>query len=223
MKNEHLAKTLKKCEFCGEIFDRPFRSGSNFKISWGNYYERRFCSLKCKGAWSSLNLVKENNPNYRGGKSKCIDCGKELSQRYSFRNTNRCKECWNKHISIPENHPNWKGGIKNKCIDCGKEIYHGQKRCFECYHKTHTGKNSPVYKEKPTNYAHLHIVVKREKGEPTKCEHCGKPTFKRSNGSCGIELANKTGKYLRDVSDWIYLCHRCHRIYDIKNNLFNLF
>ena len=37
-------------------------------------------------------VVKENNPNWKGGKPKCLDCRKQLQ----VHRHKRCKECWKK-------------------------------------------------------------------------------------------------------------------------------
>lgn len=53
------------------------------------------------------------NPNWKGGKLKCIDCEKELSYDWHPKKETqglRCKSCEVK-IRGGENHPNWKGGI----------------------------------------------------------------------------------------------------------------
>lgn len=64
--------------------------------------------------------TREKNPNWKGGKPKCIDCGKQLSKC----GAKRCHKCANKIItSLPESRKlsserwrgkkniNWKGGI----------------------------------------------------------------------------------------------------------------
>lgn len=55
-------------------------------------------------------------------------------------------------------------------------------------------------------YRNLHKWVIGALGRPTKCEHCGK------DGLTGrkIHWANKSGKYIKDKSDWARLCVRCH-------------
>lgn len=83
---------------------------------------------KGKKMWLSPEL----HPSWKGGKAKCIDCGKELTQRKykqcaNCYNTNKKTEtleklstshigqmAWNKgkpSLQAKENHPNWKGGI----------------------------------------------------------------------------------------------------------------
>lgn len=56
-----------------------------------------FCSQVCQYKWQSDNWIKENHPNWKGGKPKCLDCNKQLG---SYR-AKRCKNCqmknrWNK-------------------------------------------------------------------------------------------------------------------------------
>jgi len=66
---------------------------------------------KRRSELAKLNLG-QKNPNWRGGKLKCIDCGKELSCDYHPKNNKRlrCQECYHQFFR-GKNHPNWKGGI----------------------------------------------------------------------------------------------------------------
>lgn len=102
-----------------------------------------------------------------------------------------------------------------KCIDCNISIWSGQKRCQKCFGIFRVGKNAPAYKEKLTNYKHLHVVISNLLGKPEICEHCKKSGLKGR----AIQWANKTGKYLREPTDWLRLCSSCHRVYDLKNGL----
>lgn len=56
-------------------------------------------------------------------------------------------------------------------------------------------------------YKYLHRWVSKTLGRPSQCEHC-------KNVSGKFEWANKSGSYLKDVSDWLRLCRSCHRKYD---------
>jgi hypothetical protein len=53
-------------------------------------------------------------------------------------------------------------------------------------------------------YRNLHWWVKRRLGRPNKCDECGNEKAKR------YDWANKSGKYLKDISDWVRLCTKCH-------------
>lgn len=176
------------------------------KICHKNLSKRQkfFCSNKCRGIDLTKTFIKEKNPNFRGGKTKCIDCNKELSVRYT--KEKRCKECWLKFLKkSPENHPHWKGGTH--CVDCQKSIYYGQKRCQICWFKHNRGRNNSKWKEKLT-YKYLHKVIRQQFGNPFKCEFCG--------NTGRLHWANKTGQYLRERHDWLSLCVKCHRNYDLK-------
>ncbi|HUS02942.1 MAG TPA: NUMOD3 domain-containing DNA-binding protein [Chitinophagaceae bacterium] len=58
----------------------------------------------------------------------------------------------------------------------------------------------------------IHSFIERIVGRPKECTQCGE-TQKR------IHLANVDHKYSRDPKDYIPLCPKCHRLYDIKNGL----
>jgi hypothetical protein len=60
-------------------------------------------------------------------------------------------------------------------------------------------------------YHGLHIWVKKHLGRPIKCSNCGK-TFKFNMKQ--IHWANKSGRYKRDLSDWVRLCAKCHKKFD---------
>lgn len=74
------------------------------------------------------------------------------------------------------------------------------------------GEKNVNWKGDKVGYNALHSRIRRRKGKSNLCEKCGK-TNKR------IHLANKSGKYLTDVSDWFYLCPKCHRIFDFANGM----
>ena len=71
-----------------------------------------------------------------------------------------------------------------------------------------TGENSPTWKGDKVGYGALHDWVASVLGRPSKCEDCGTESAKR------FDWANKSGRYLRDVSDWERLCRRCHMAKD---------
>jgi hypothetical protein len=69
-----------------------------------------------------------DNPNYKGGKPKCIDCGKLLSS-YAYK---RCPECFHKYAT-GENSCHYKGGItpENRKIRASSEYKLWHKICLE--------------------------------------------------------------------------------------------
>jgi hypothetical protein len=64
------------------------------------------------------------------------------------------------------------------------------------------GNKNPQWKGKNVGYAALHLYMKRKIVKPKKCNFCGK--------NDPYDLANISGNYLRDISDWLYLCRSCH-------------
>lgn len=75
-------------------------------------------------------------------------------------------------------------------------------------HFTAMGKDHPLWKGDKVSYSGLHYWLIRRLGSPKVCDRCGTLTAKK------YEWANKSGKYKRDVTDWVRLCTRCHRIFD---------
>lgn len=73
-----------------------------------------------------------------------------------------------------------------------------------------TGEKNPGWKGKGVSRRVLHKWVQRKLGTPDKCEFCGKSGL----GVHQIEWANKSGKYKRDLTDWMRLCVTCHRRFD---------
>lgn len=73
-----------------------------------------------------------------------------------------------------------------------------------------TGENHPLWRGNEVSYANLHRWVYRHKGSPQKCEHC------KTIEKIKYHWANLSGKYKRNLDDWIRLCVSCHKKYDIK-------
>jgi len=65
---------------------------------------------------------------------------------------------------------------------------------------------NPMWKDKRVGYNALHGWIKRHKPKSLFCEKCRK-TKK-------LDISNVSGKYKRDISDFRWLCRRCHMIDD---------
>jgi hypothetical protein len=72
------------------------------------------------------------------------------------------------------------------------------------------GKDHGMWKGDAVGYYALHTWLERELGHPEKCELCGKDGLTAQ----AIHWANKSGRYLRDLTDWLRLCSKCHWHYD---------
>lgn len=75
--------------------------------------------------------------------------------------------------------------------------------------KVKIGDKNPNWKGDKVKYRALHTWVRNSLGIPSQCKFCGK-----TDKEVKIEWANKSGKYLRELNDWIPLCKKCHRRYD---------
>jgi len=120
------------CIICGNEIIRNTVANSK-RISPEQYKKSKFCSRKCRGIFQSSAISGKENPNYRGGKSVCADCGKQLKYRYNFRKEiTYCKNCWPKHYR-QENAYKWKGGLTeiNLLERNRKEAIEWRKSVFE--------------------------------------------------------------------------------------------
>lgn len=65
------------------------------------------------------------------------------------------------------------------------------------------GENSPHWKGDEVGLSGLHAYLKKHNKKPDSCQRCGK----KSNR---LDLANISGLYKRDISDFEWLCRKCH-------------
>lgn len=76
------------------------------------------------------------------------------------------------------------------------------------------GKVHPNWKGNKVGYISLHEWIRKRKGNAKKC------VLNPSHKSKRFEWANISGKYKRNVNDYIELCPSCHRKFDLgKINL----
>ena len=69
-----------------------------------------------------------------------------------------------------------------------------------------TGSGNPMWKGDDVGYGALHDWVKARLIKPPFCMGCG--------NASPVDLANISGRYLRDLTDWEWLCRRCHMTKD---------
>jgi hypothetical protein len=72
------------------------------------------------------------------------------------------------------------------------------------------GNKNASWKGKQVGYNALHEWIRNRYEKPEFCEHCETQPPR--------DLANKSQKYLRDLSDWWYLCRKCHMDLDGRND-----
>lgn len=68
------------------------------------------------------------------------------------------------------------------------------------------GEKNCNWKGDNVGYDALHSWIRRKLGKADKCSECGKTS--------GVQWANKSHEYKRDLLDWEKLCNRCHKIFD---------
>lgn len=147
----------------------------------------------------------KNNPNYTGAVriGLCKMCSKEfLYYRSDGVSGNYCSlSCANKSPERIE---------KLRKATIGKKATAQAKINMSKAHiGKHIGKNSGSWKGNNIKYMPMHNWVRKEFGDPKKCEHCGLDDVSKK-----YDWANKSGNYLRDRDDWIRLCRKCHVKYD---------
>jgi hypothetical protein len=64
------------------------------------------------------------------------------------------------------------------------------------------GDKNPMWKGNDIAYGAIHYRIKKILPKPELCQSCVK--------NLAHDLANKSGKYLLDISDWWWLCRTCH-------------
>lgn len=93
----------------------------------------------------------------------------------------------------------------NKDIKTGPNPTHSLRMTGKKF-PSHSGKNHENWKGNNVGLIALHEWMRKQIKEPKCCEECGKEKK--------LDLANISQEYKRDVSDWEYLCRRCHMIKD---------
>lgn len=91
---------------------------------------------------------------------------------------------------------------------------------FGSWMKLKINEKSNNWKGDEVGYFALHLWIRKRLGKPSNCSCCGingKYTFMKNGVKrWSIEWANKSGNYLRVFSDWIKLCRKCHKQYDLN-------
>lgn len=64
--------------------------------------------------------------------------------------------------------------------------------------------DNPGWKGDKVTKHSVHRWIDNNYGKPKKCEKCNTEQAKR------YDWANKSGKYLRDIKDFVRLCRSCH-------------
>ena len=97
----------------------------------------------------------------------------------------------------------------NGCENRWKKMSDEQKKKISDSLKgTRLDETNPAWKGEEVRRAGLHMYVRTRLPKTEFCQVCNKvPPY---------DLANKTGKYLRDLDDWWWLCRSCHKKFDLR-------
>jgi len=80
------------------------------------------------------------------------------------------------------------------------------------------GKEHPCYKDGSALYSNLHIWLNKNFIKPKNCEICGLPeNYDEKHKK--LEWSNKTGRLIKNRSNFQYIHRSCHIKYDIKNKI----
>lgn len=142
----------------------------------------------------------------------CKDCHieKETTEYYGYQND--CKDCYKARVRTQKD----RLGIARTCMECAvsfkalqSEINRGGgKTCSrDCYYKYLSKMLDKKNDGMVMAYGSVHHWIKRKLGKPSYCEFC-----KTTKGA--FDWSNKSGQYLREVTDWQRLCRKCHAKYD---------
>ncbi len=171
------------------------------------------------------------NPNYRGGKSKCIGCKKELSYR-CLKIDKKCRKCWlDSCKKKPLNYPS--------CINCyGRTGDYKSILCKNCYRgalrPAWKGGISSVYsliRGLPENRQWQKQCMYRDRWICTECSsdknlevHHIKSfaMIIKENNIKTIDEA-KSCKELWDMNNGKTLCRECHKLTDNYSKKLNGF
>lgn len=102
------------------------------------------------------------------------------------------------------------------CEGCNKPYMakdHRTRFCsYKCYFEWAKSENHSQWKGDKVGIDALHTAMRKQVPKPEFCENC-KCVPPR-------DLANISGKYKRDPSDWKWLCRKCHMMEDGRLNRF---
>lgn len=81
------------------------------------------------------------------------------------------------------------------------------------------GEESKFWVGENATYDTKHLWIRKVRCRAYECENCGitREDKQTKDGRNYIHWANVSGKYLRDISDYIALCYKCHGWFDSIN------
>ncbi len=105
-------------------------------------------------------------------------------------------------IMFEKGHKTWNTGLT-------KETDERVRKNAENISKAVMGKKNHMWKGDKVKMGALHAWVRRNKPIVELCEQCNKRK--------SFDIANISGKYLRDINDFEWICRKCHMKGDGRN------
>ena len=116
----------------------------------------------------------------------------------------RCKEELPLTTEFYQRDNSKKTGFRSDCKKCCKERNSDKKEYMRIYNRH---RNLKFKEEKGVGYRDLHHLICEKKPKVDFCAMCNK---KIEN----LELANISGKYYKDIRDYLWVCRNCHSLLD---------
>lgn len=124
------------------------------------------------------------------------------AKQIAYWESKKGKSPWNKGRALSVEH---RAKLSQRKLENPTMYWLGKKRPAQ------TGENSNKWKGDKVSYAGLHIWVSNTLGRPHNCDLCGNKELQHRQ----YHWANISGKYLREITDWMRLCVKCHKNHDL--------
>lgn len=85
----------------------------------------------------------------------------------------------------------------------------GQKRTPEMRARMSAGRRAGSEARGPLSYSAVHKRLRKDRGTPSLCEHCGTTTAKKFEWAY-TGPGHQSGSYSANLADYIRLCTSCH-------------
>ena len=136
---------------------------------------------------------------------ECLKCKAQFHVPPSVIKKGKGKYCSRKCSDQREPTRYWLGKKRPEFIAWAEFIRTKQRKAEE----------HPHWKGNNIAYSSSHWWIRKVKGAPLHCEHCGKT----GGSSRQYHWSNKDHKYNREqLGDWQRLCASCHKIYDREHH-----
>jgi hypothetical protein len=137
----------------------------------------------------------------------------EYNKKWKLKNPEKYKEYYINYCKC--------GQLKSKYAKTCQKCYFESKKgkCFiteegkKSLSESRKAENNPMWKGDNVGYASIHEWIKNRIPKPQLCQCC--------QTNIPYDLANISGLYKRDLSDWEWLCRSCHMHKDGRMNNLN--